>query len=83
MKNPVWVVKAVEPREDYTLLITFENGEKKIFDAKELLDIPICEPLKNISFFMKAHAAYDTVAWSDDIDIAPEYLYEQGIPFEV
>ena len=29
MANPVWCVASVEPREDYSMLITFENGEKK------------------------------------------------------
>lgn len=28
MKNPVWTVKEVEAKNDYTMLIT-ENGEKK------------------------------------------------------
>ena len=29
MANPAWVVTAVEPRPDYTLHLTFEDGKKK------------------------------------------------------
>ena len=29
MKNPVQVVKEVQPKEDYTLLLTFADGSKK------------------------------------------------------
>lgn len=35
--TPDWVVKKVVPNSDYTLLLTFANGEKKLYDAKPLL----------------------------------------------
>lgn len=80
MNNPVWVVKDVEAKDDHTLLITFENGERRIYDARPLLGKPIFAQLNNISFFLKARAAYGTVIWNDDIDIAPEHLYECSRP---
>lgn len=76
MKIPEWVVKEVHPNDDYTLLLTFADGEKKIYDAKPLLKKPIYSQLKSLPFFLSAKAKYDTVVWSDDVDIAPEYLYE-------
>jgi len=54
MANPVWCVASVEPREDYSMLITFENGEKRLYDTRPLLSKPICSDLKNVCFFMKA-----------------------------
>jgi len=36
---------AVKPLEDYELLITFQNGETKIFDAKPLLSLPLYKSL--------------------------------------
>lgn len=80
MANPVWCVKSVEPREDYSMLLTFENGEKRVYDARPLLSKPICSELNNLSFFMGARAMHGTVVWSDDVDIAPEHLYECSIP---
>ena len=80
MKNPEWVVKKVRPGKDYTLLLTFEDGSVKIYDARPLLDKPICSELKNLAFFMRAKAKHGTVVWSDEVDIAPEHLYECSVP---
>lgn len=82
MGNPKWVVKKAEPRIDYTIYLVFEDGSKKIYDAKPLLESPLYEPLKNLGFFMKARADGDTVIWNDDVDIAPEHLYECSMPVE-
>ena len=76
MNLPVWAVTKVEPCKDYTLIISFADGSRKLYNAKPLLDDEMYEPLKNLPFFMKASALYGTVVWSDDIDIAPEHLYE-------
>ena len=51
MKSPVWVVKEVQPKEDYTLLLTFADGAKKVYDAHPLLEKAIYSPLKNPAFF--------------------------------
>ena len=71
----------VEVKEDYKLLITFVTGEQKLFDFKPLLDQVYYKELKdNEELFKKATVGGDTVVWNDEIDIAPEYLYEHGIP---
>ena len=80
MKNPVWVVKDVTAQKDYTLLITFANGERRIYNARPLLDKTIYASLQNLAFFMQAKASCGTVIWDDDIDIAPEHLYECSRP---
>ena len=68
----------VKPRADYT----FENGEMRVYDARPLLKKPLCAELNQLSFFMKARAAWGTVVWSDDVDIAPEHLYACSVPVE-
>lgn len=80
--NPVWVVDSVEAREDYTLMITFTGGVRKVYDARPLLAKPIYAALNNLAFFMGATAECGTVIWNDDIDIAPEHLYECGVPVQ-
>ncbi len=80
MKKPVWVVKEVKAQKDYTLHITFIGGEKRIYNARTLLEKDIYLPLKNLNFFLGATAKYGTVVWNDDIDIAPEHLYECSQP---
>ena len=78
--KPVCYVQSVEPEKDYSLLLTFGTGEKRVYNAKPLLEKNIYAPLKSVSFFMTARVAGDTVVWNDDIDIAPEHLYECSQP---
>ena len=78
MKNPVWVVTDVCARSDYTLLLTFTGGDLRVYDARPLLEKAIYAPLTNLAFFLGAKADCGTVVWNDDIDIAPEHLYEHS-----
>lgn len=82
MNNPVWVVNEVRAQNDYTLLITFTGGKQRIYNARPLLDKAIYSPLRNLDFFMKAKADCGTVIWNDDVDIAPEHLYECSEPVD-
>ena len=79
-KPAFWIVTDVIAQEDYNLIITFITGEKKIYNFTPLLEKEIYAPLKDVTFFLKAKVAGDTVAWNDDIDIAPEHLYEYSTP---
>ncbi len=65
----------VEIGQEYNLLITFQNGERRIFDMAPYLQYPVFQKLKNPAFFSLARVNYGTVTWPGDIDIAPETLY--------
>ena len=65
---------------NFSLLLTFSNGEKRLYDAKPLLKEKLYQDLRNPNLFLQAKALYGTVVWNDNLDIAPEYLYEQSIP---
>jgi Protein of unknown function (DUF2442) len=66
---------SVEPQLDNTLLLVFENHEKRLFDMTPFLDKKPFTKLKNSPLFMKATVAYGTVVWPGNIDIAPETLW--------
>ena len=70
----------VEPREDGTLLLVFENGQKRRFDMNPLLDKKPFVKLRKRPLFMKATVAYGTVVWPGNIDIAPETLWDKSEP---
>jgi len=70
----------VEAQRDHTLLIVFENGEARHFDMKPLLEKRPFSKLKNAPLFMKARIAHGTVAWPQNIDIAPETLWDRSTP---
>jgi hypothetical protein len=42
-------IKSVKPQEDYCLLLTFDNGEKRVFDLKPYLEKPVFRQLKKHS----------------------------------
>ena len=68
-------VKKVTPRDDYTLEITFTNGEVGIYDCKPLLDFGVFQELKDIRYFKQACAADGTVILPHEQDICPDTLY--------
>jgi len=73
-------VKTVVPRDDYTLLLTFSNGEQRVFDAKPLLEFPVFRSLKNPKFFHRVQVSFGSVAWPNDIDYCPDTLYAESVP---
>ena len=66
-------VSSVEALPDYSLILTFRNGERKKYNAKPLLDVPMYKNLAKV--FSLAKAEYGTVVWPGDIDISPDTLY--------
>ena len=71
---------AVAAAVDYTLRITFNNGETRLFNAAPYLAYPAFEQLKAISLFMQARVAHNTVVWNEEVDMAPENLYLESTP---
>ncbi len=70
----------VEPHNDNTLLLVFENQEKRLFDMTPYLDKKPFTMLKGSPLFMKARVALGTVVWPGNIDIAPETLWDYSKP---
>ena len=75
-------VKKVEPTAEFTLILTFENGEKRVFDMKPYLNTGIFSELQNLDLFNTAHISFNTVSWDNDADFDPEALYEGGLPLQ-
>lgn len=75
---PCLCVVDVTASTDYTLTLTFSDGQKKLFDFKPLLSKNIYQELNNLNLFMKAETDGCGVIWNDDIDIDPTWLYEHG-----
>jgi hypothetical protein len=68
-------VKSVKPQEGYCLLLTFENGEKRVFDLKPYLEEPVFQRLKNIALFKTARVVSGSVEWQGDVDLSYDTLY--------
>ena len=76
-------VSAVKPLEGMMMLVTFASGERRLYDATQLLEYPAFQPLKDESVFKAASVDHGAVTWMDgDIDIAPETMYATSLPYE-
>lgn len=76
-------VQAVKPLDDMMMIVTFKTGEKRLYDATQLLAYPAFQPLKNEAVFKGARVEYGIVTWDEGrIDIAPETMYENSYAYE-
>ena len=60
---------SVEPQPDYKLLVTYENGKKKVFDVKPYIDKKPFDELKNPDLFYKAAISAYKIEWRPLLDI--------------
>lgn len=66
--------------DEKTMLLTFQNGEKRDFDATVLTG-PAFEPLKDPKIFGAAEIDNGVITWmGGEIDIAPEFMYVHSTP---
>jgi len=75
-------VKTVQPKDDYCLLLTFENGEKRIFDLKPYLNKGVFAKLKNSALFKTARVVSGSVEWLGEIDLSYDTLYLESAPIK-
>lgn len=68
-------VKSVKPQDDYYLLLTFDNGEKRVFDLKPYLEKPVFQRLKNTALFQTARVVSGSVEWQGEVDLSYDTLY--------
>ena len=61
------------------LLVAFSNGENRLFDLKPLLSRKCYAKLNDKTFLSLATIQYGCVTWPDDIDIDPDWLYEDSV----
>lgn len=72
----------VKPLEDMTMILTFNSGEQRLFDATELLKYPIFQVLKDKEVFMHPVIDHGVVTWNNgELDLSPESMYEKSFPY--
>ncbi|MDR1016824.1 MAG: DUF2442 domain-containing protein [Coriobacteriales bacterium] len=76
--NPDLRIISLKANDDWTLDLSYDNGDRLRFDFRPYLEHPWYAKLRNIECFKQAQIDFDSVAWPGDTDIAPETLYEEG-----
>ncbi len=73
-------VKVVPQPADYRILVTFDNGEERIFDVNPYLDFKAYRELKIPALFDTVKPAGLSVEWIHGQDICPDELYYNSVP---
>jgi hypothetical protein len=74
--GPLVRVRSVEPRQDYRVLVVFENDTQREIDLEPYLHGPIFEPIRSDPCMFRAiKIEGGTIAWENGADIDPDVLY--------
>ncbi|MBQ5781133.1 MAG: DUF2442 domain-containing protein [Spirochaetaceae bacterium] len=68
------VINAI-PKDDYKLVLSFDNGEKKVFDVKPYITGSWFGKLNSKDYFAAVKTNGFNVEWPDGQDICPDDLY--------
>ena len=66
---------SVEARDDLSLCLVFENGERKIFDVEPYLIKGFFSELQDIQYFKRAKVVLGSVEWPNEQDFSHDTLY--------
>ena len=86
----------VSARDDFSLFLTFDNGEQRLYDMKPTLQPgTVFEPFMQIENFKRVYlddchaVCWDidpsidsSIHWNNKVDISPDTCYVEGIPTE-
>ena len=89
-------IVSVEPNEDFTLFLTFDNGECRILDVKPVLDKGgVFTPFRDYNNFKRVYlddtgcVSWDidpeidsNVVWNNKVDICPDGCYVDSVPVQ-
>jgi hypothetical protein len=73
-------VQAVTPNPDYTLMLTFTNGEVRVFDVKTYLQTGIFQELQDLALFRIVTPCSGSIQWQHRQDFCPDTLYLDSTP---
>ena len=77
-----WDAKAVEPLDDYRILVEMTDGRMGIFDLKPYLDRGALRELRDVHYFNQVGILFGAITWPHEQDIAPETLIAEMLPVE-
>jgi hypothetical protein len=72
-------IKMAEILENYKLLVTFINGETKVFDMKEYLKYPVFRPLNDDIEFKKFSIVDGTIEWECGAELSSDTFYLNSV----
>ena len=81
-KPDIVKVAKIQANENQVLILTFNNGEKRLFDATQLSGEAF-KALEDEEIFKNVKLKNGVVTWLDgEIDCAPEFMYDHSYEYE-
>ena len=73
---------SVQPIDDHTLIVDFENQQRRKYNVIPLLEKEMFAPLKNSALLknVRVDKGGYAVYWNDEIDISEYELWIHGAP---
>ncbi len=65
--------------KDYELLLTFNDGTRKLANLKPYLTVEVFGELLDVGKFVQYSLTGYTIEWANGADLAPEFLYDIGV----
>lgn len=89
-------ITRVVPNDDFTLILTFDNGEKRRYDVAPLLCAnTVFAPFRELANFRRVYldeshcVAWDidpnvdsNMVWSNKVDLCPDECYVDSVPVQ-
>ena len=87
-------IMRVVPNDNFTLTLTFDNGEERIYNAAPLLQVgTVFAPFRDLENFRRVYlddchcVSWDIdstvdseVVWSNKVDLCPDSCYVDSVP---
>jgi Mg/Co/Ni transporter MgtE len=73
-------VTYAEYKNDYNVYVEFNNGTKGIINFKKILEEDHREIIRELldkNLFNTVKVNLNTLCWDNEVDFAPDYLFEQ------
>ena len=74
-------LKEAEVENDYCLLLSFSNGEKKLYDFTPNFDHPYYKALSSPSLFRNFTVIDGEIEWATGQDFCPHTLYDKSVSY--
>lgn len=87
-------ISSVVPRNDFTLILGFDNGETRLYDVRPMLqENTVFAPLRDWKNFQRVHLDEDhsvtwdidtdvdsKKVWNNKVDLCPDSCYVDSVP---
>lgn len=75
-------ITTIHTNDDWTLDVSFANGELRRYDIKPLLNAEAFKGLQDLAMFKTARNGGYFVGWENEADLSADTLYLEGRPIQ-